>query len=60
MRIKMNDSHKAYLTQLAKDPQPAIEIWPKYMIELYSSGYIQRIGKSMYLTEKGWEVVDCV
>lgn len=57
MKLHIHDTHRNYLERLETKPEWAPAEWPIYMVELYKAGYIQKIGKSMYLTEKGHECI---
>lgn len=55
--MRLNEKHKKYLRELSEMPKDVPEWWDTTMAELHAAGYIQRIGKSIYLTEKGQDVV---
>jgi hypothetical protein len=53
--MKLTDRHTAYLQKIAKSgPLWSPAEWPPYMVELFKAGYIDKVGKSIHLTEKGW------
>lgn len=55
--MKLTDRHMTYLQKIAKSgPLWSPGQWPPYMVELFKAGYIEKHGKSIYLTEKGWSV----
>lgn len=54
--MKLYTVHAEYLVTLREKPQTAPAIWTQCMIELHTAGFIQRIGNSIYLTEKGHEI----
>lgn len=58
--MTLNQTQHSYLKQLREMPQPgdAPEWWPKWMTELHAAGLIQRIGRSIYLTETGHMVAE--
>lgn len=54
----MTETHKRYLRELTVMPKDAPDVWPAHMVELFRKKLIQRIGNTIYLTEKGQEIAD--